>query len=164
MNSLPGSKDGTCRTERLSHVEVAQNLKANHTFGFPVYALNGMLASDKTIPKWDSRARVGLYVGTSPRHAINVSLVLSLDTGLMSPKFHVQHDDFFETVSPKASNPLILSHWQTLSGIRLDGKPEKIKPRNSRGSKSVTNKAGVIPTVFAESDLFEMEGEVPPMF
>jgi hypothetical protein len=65
-------------------------------------------------------------MGPSPKHTGNVSLVLSLDTGLVFPQFHVQHDDFFETVSPKAGNPAILSHWQNLSRIRLDGNPEKI--------------------------------------
>jgi hypothetical protein len=92
---LLDSKDGTRPSERFSGVEVAPNLKSNHTFGCPVYALNNKLASEKTIPKWDSRARVGLYIGPAPRCARNVSLVLSLDTGLVSPQFHVQHDDFF---------------------------------------------------------------------
>jgi hypothetical protein len=126
-NSLPDSRDGTCPSERFSGVEVSPNLKSNHTFGCPVYALNIKLASGKTIPKWNSRARLGLYIGPSPRYAINVSLVLSLDTGLVSPQFHVQHDDFLETASPKACNPAILSHWQKLSGIGLDGKTEKVK-------------------------------------
>jgi hypothetical protein len=128
---LPDSKDGTCPFERFSGVEVSPNLKSNHTFGCPVYALNSRLASGNSIPKWNPRARVGLYIGPSPRHARNVSLVLSLDTGLVSPQFHVQHDDFFETVSPQAGNPAILSHWQKLSGIRLDGKAEKINARVS---------------------------------
>jgi hypothetical protein len=59
-NSLPDSKDGTCPFERFSGVEVAPNLKSNHTFGCPAYALSSKLASGKTIPKWNSRARVGL--------------------------------------------------------------------------------------------------------
>jgi hypothetical protein len=94
-NSLPDSKDGTCPSERFSGVEVAPNLKSNHTFGCPVYDLNRKLASEKTTPKWDSRARVGLYIGPSPRQARHLSLVLRLDTGQVSPQFHVQHDDFF---------------------------------------------------------------------
>jgi hypothetical protein len=130
-NYLPDSKDGTCPFERFSGVEVATNLKSNHTFGCPVYALSSKLASGNTIPKWNSRARVGLYIGPSPSHARNVSLVLSLDTGLVSPQFHVQHDDFFDTAIPKAGNPAILSHWQKLYGIRLDGKAEKFNTKVS---------------------------------
>jgi hypothetical protein len=58
MNYLPDSKDGTPPSDIFSGVEVSQNLKANHTVGCPVYGLNSKLASIKTIPKWDSRARV----------------------------------------------------------------------------------------------------------
>jgi hypothetical protein len=161
-NSLPDSKDGTCLFKIFSGVEVAHNLKSNHTCGCPVYALSSKLASGKTVPKWNSRARVGLYIGPSPRHARNVSLVLSLDTGLMSPQFHVQHDDFFETVSPKSGNPAILSHWQKLSGIRLDGKAEKVITKVSRGSKPTSKKTRVEPAASLEPDLFELEQEVPP--
>jgi hypothetical protein len=53
-NLLPDSNDGTCPSERFSGVEVAPNLKENHTFGCLVYALNNKLASGKSIPKWDS--------------------------------------------------------------------------------------------------------------
>jgi hypothetical protein len=161
-NSLPDSKDGTCPFERFLGVEVATNLKSNHTFGCPVYALNSKLASGKTIPKWNSRARVGLYIGPSPRHAINVSLVLSLDTGLVSPQFHVQHDDFFETVIPKAGNPAILSYWQKLSGIRFDGKAEKVNSKVSRGNKPTSKDTRVEPAASLEPDIFELEQEVPP--
>jgi hypothetical protein len=68
----------------------------------------------------------------------------------------------FETVSPNAGNPAILPHWQKLSGIRLDGKLEKIKSRISRGSKSISKEARVAPAVIAEPDIFELEEEVPP--
>jgi hypothetical protein len=95
-NSLPDREDGTCPSERLSDIEIAPNIKSNHTFVSPVYALNSKLASGKTIPKWDSRARVGLYIEPSPRHTRNITLVLSLDTGLVSPQFHVQHDVFLK--------------------------------------------------------------------
>jgi hypothetical protein len=107
--------------------------------------LNSRLASGKSIPKWNPRARVGLYIGPSPIHAISVSLVLSLDTGLVSPQFNVQHDDLFETVSPKAGNPAVLSHWQKLSGIRLDSKAEKVNIRVSRGRKSTVRENRVEP-------------------
>jgi hypothetical protein len=134
-NSLTDGKDGTCPFERFSGVEVAPKLNSNHIFGCPVYALNSKLAYGKTLPKWNHRARVGLYIDPSPRHARKVSLVLSLDTGLVSPQFHVKPDDFFETVSPKAGNPAILSHGHKLSDIRLDGKAEKVNSKVSRGNK-----------------------------
>jgi hypothetical protein len=161
-NSLPDSKDGTCPFERFSGVGVAPNLKSNHTFVCPVYALNSKLASGKTIPKWNSRARVGLYIGPSPRHARNIYLVLSLYTGLVSPQFHVQHADFFETVSPKAGNTEILSHWQKLYGIILNGKAEKVNSKVSRGNKPTFKETRVEPAASLEPDLFKLEQEVPP--
>jgi hypothetical protein len=144
INSLPDIKDGTCPSERFSGVEVAPNIKANHTCGCPVYALNSKLAAGKSIPKWDSRARVGLYL---PGHARNVYLVLSLDTSLVSPQFHVHHDNLFETVSPKAGNTTVLSYWQKLSGLRLDGKPEKTRQNGIVGINPRTKKSGVVPSV-----------------
>jgi hypothetical protein len=81
-------------------------------------------------------------MGPSPRHVRNVSLVLSLDTGLVLPQFHVQHDDFFKTVSPKAGNPSVLSHWQKLFGLRLDGKPVKTKSKKKFRGTTATNDGG----------------------
>jgi hypothetical protein len=71
---------------------------------------------------------------------------------------------FFETVSPKAGNPAILSHWQKLAGIRLDGKTEKVKSRISRVSKSTSKEARVVTSAISQPDLFKLEEEIPPMF
>jgi hypothetical protein len=50
-------------------------------------------------PKWTERARIGMYLGNSPIHARSVALVLNLETGLVSPQFHIRFDDLFETAS-----------------------------------------------------------------
>jgi hypothetical protein len=164
IQSLPNIKDGTCPVERFSGVEVAPNLKANHNFGRPVYALNEKLAAGKSIPKWDSRAKASLYLGSSPRHSRNGALMLSSDTGIVSPYAHARHDDFFKTVSPKAGNPAVLSHWQKLSGLRLDDQPNNPRPKSKLRSNPVTNEKGVVSTVAAEPDLYELEEETPPCF
>jgi hypothetical protein len=104
-----------------------------------MYDLNSKLAAGKSIPKWDPRARVGLYLGPSPRHARNLYMVLSLDTGVVSHQFHMQHDDLFETASPNAGNPLlVLSHGQTLSGLRLDTTPGKARHKSAHPITTVT--------------------------
>jgi hypothetical protein len=46
--------------------------------------------------------------------------------------------------------------------MRLDGVPEKVKSRSSRGSKSTSKEAMVVPAEIAEPDLFELEEELPP--
>jgi hypothetical protein len=117
-NSLPDKEDASSPIERFSRVEVGPHLKENHRFGCPVYALNNRLQSGNRTPKWDPRARLGIYLGPSPRHASSVSLVLSLETGLVSPQYHVRHDDFFETVRPSSQNPSTLSMWQSLAGLK----------------------------------------------
>jgi hypothetical protein len=89
-----------------------------HTFGCPVFALNNSLASSKSIPRWEPRARLGLNLGPSPTHARNVHLVLSLTTGLVSPQFHVRFDDFFETVKSGIGDAGVASTWQRLAGFK----------------------------------------------
>ncbi|KAL7478239.1 hypothetical protein ACHAW6_004009, partial [Cyclotella cf. meneghiniana] len=73
--------------------------------------------SRKTLPKWSPRARLGLNLGPSPNHARNVNLILNLDTGLVSPQFHCQYDDFFETTSLNKPDTMTSSNWQVLAGL-----------------------------------------------
>lgn len=69
-----------------------------HTFGCPAFVLDAPLQSGQKTPKWKERAITGVYLGRSPQHAGNVSLVLNLRTGHVSPQFHVAFDDDFTTV------------------------------------------------------------------
>jgi Reverse transcriptase (RNA-dependent DNA polymerase) len=90
--------------------------EGEHPFGCPAYVLDSQLQSGKTIPKWESRSRLGIYLGPSLQHARSVGLVLSLSTGMVSPQFHVRYDDEFETTTGK---PITLpkSEWQTKCGF-----------------------------------------------
>jgi hypothetical protein len=83
-----------------------------------VFALNNTLASNKALPRWDPRARLGLNLEPSPTHARNVHLVLSLTTGLVSPQFHVHFDDFFETCKYGVTDGGLASTWQCLAGFK----------------------------------------------
>ena len=58
-----------------------------------------------------------------PVHARNVSLVLSLTTGLVSPQFHCNHDDFFETVSRAPGSTA--SSWKRLLGFVVAPRSER---------------------------------------
>jgi hypothetical protein len=113
----PDKEDGTSALERFTGAEVAVNLKDCHTPLCPVSALNSALTSGNPIPKWDNICRLGINLGPYPMHAINVSLVLNLTTGLSSPQFHVKHDEFFETVSSRTGAPVTTSNWQSLAGF-----------------------------------------------
>jgi hypothetical protein len=85
-----------------------------HTFGCPCYVLDHRLQSETgMIPKWEPRARMGIYVGCSPAHASNVALILNPRTGHVSPQFHIVFDDDFTTVQYlwKTTVP---PHWADL--------------------------------------------------
>ena len=83
-----------------------QALKQAHPWGCPVYVLDPRLTSDGgKIPKWQPRSRRGQYVGVSPLHAENISLIRNLTTGHLSPQYHLVHDDWFETVYSSAEQP-----------------------------------------------------------
>ena len=73
-------------------------LKDLHVFGCPVYVLDPKLQQGKKLPRWQPRSRRGIFVGYSPHHSSDVPLVLNLQTGSISPQYHVVFDDTFSTV------------------------------------------------------------------
>jgi hypothetical protein len=100
MNNLTCNKSGRTPYQILAGLEDTQlDIKSFHTFGCPCYVLDNRLQSGLSIlPKWEPRARMGIYVGRSPAHASNVGLILIPRTGHVSPQFHVVYDDDFTTV------------------------------------------------------------------
>ena len=85
--------------EMLTGVKVRPRFNTFHTFGCHVYQLSTALQNGKKIPKCDPRCNLGLDLENSPRHSKTVSNVLNQQTGRMSPQFHIQHDEFFETIA-----------------------------------------------------------------
>jgi hypothetical protein len=124
-NSLP-TKNGRSPLELFTQTDVAPNLKNFHTFGCPVFALEHRLQSQQSVGSWASRARLGVNLGPSPRHARNVSMVLNLNTGLVSPQFHVKHDEFFETIT--SSNRSGRAAWIVLSKFKRPNTPSPLIP------------------------------------
>lgn len=71
-----------------------------HTFGCPTYNLDPKLQEGNSQGnKWAERSRIGIYLGPSREHSSNMHLILNPDTGLVSPQFHIKHDDRFGTVN-----------------------------------------------------------------
>ena len=72
-------------------------------------------------PNGDHEKRIGQYMGNSEAHAITVGLVRNIQTGSVSPQFHVIYDDSVETVhSSEDSKPLIWEELLTFSSFRND--------------------------------------------
>ena len=116
-NAAPSIKSGRTPLESFSNTRVHPQVLNFHPPFCPVYVLHSGLqgGGGKRPNKWVRRSRTAVYLGSSPRHARSVALVLSLLSGYVSPQFHLKFDDFFETVQDAKSLPQ--SKWQALSGF-----------------------------------------------
>jgi len=117
-NSTPTS--GATRTpyEVFHGSKVSPNLKFFQPFGCPVFVLDKSMQAGKKIPKWNIRARMGIYLGMSMQHARSVALVLNMETGHISPQFHVTFDPKFETIRGSLGNISPESKWQVECGFK----------------------------------------------
>jgi len=112
-NVMPDLQQKHVPIEAFSGTKVTINPKHWSHFGCPVYVLDNDLQAGKKINKWQYRARVGSYLGQSLQHERTVALVLSLETGLVSPQFHVQMDTTFQTMKKSFGAMPPRVHWMT---------------------------------------------------
>ncbi len=69
FNRLPSIDTGLSPNELWSQSRnTSHDLRRTHPFGCPVYVLDPALQDGNKIPKWDTRARRGMFVGFSPNH------------------------------------------------------------------------------------------------
>jgi hypothetical protein len=115
MNNLSFRADGHTPSETLASLDSTPvNLSNFHTFGCPCYVFNNRLKSGVgKIPKWEPQARMGIYIGCSPLHVANVSLIINPRTGHISPQFHVVYNDEFTTVQYLCT-ATVPPHWAAL--------------------------------------------------
>ncbi len=101
LNNLVHQADGRMPYKTNASLEALKTkLSDFHTFGSPCYVLDACLQSGlKAIPKWETQAWMGMYVGQTPSHASNISLILNSRTGHILPQFCVVYDDDFTMVS-----------------------------------------------------------------
>ena len=134
MNSTPRTDDSRFSPiERFGREKVRPQLKNFHSFGCPVYVLSAPLQTQQAQSKWMSRARLGIYLGMSPRHARSVALVLNPRSGLVSPQWHVKFDDNFETVAGTSENNH--GNWKKEAGFLT------IQSQNPKSRKHTTKVA-----------------------
>ncbi|KAL7579713.1 hypothetical protein ACA910_021857 [Epithemia clementina (nom. ined.)] len=70
-----------------------------HVWSCPTYVLHKKISDGMKLPRWQPCSDRCMFVGLSPTHATNVPLVLNLQTGAITPQFHVVFDDWFATVT-----------------------------------------------------------------
>ena len=128
LNDTPNMQDLHKRSSEqiFSSTMVQHNVKHQKTFGCPTYVLDSKLQNGNIFHKWNSRSKVGIYLGRSPQHSRNVALILDRYTGLVSPQFHVVHDNLFETVTQENYE----SKWQAKAGF------VSVTTKRSQGNKS----------------------------
>ena len=83
------------------------NLKHFHPFGCLVYVLQALLQTQSPFQEWGERSRIGIFLCHSPHHASSMPLVLSTQTGLVSPQFHCVYDDDIDTVKKEQADTSI---------------------------------------------------------
>ena len=122
-NHLKLDEKGYAPIHKFSKTFANIEIKNWHTWGCPVFVLEAKAQSGKA-PKWDPKARVGIYLGHSPCHAGSVTLVLNPRTLHVSPQYHVVFDDNFSTV-PYMRTGEIPDHWSTLVENNLESTTDK---------------------------------------
>jgi hypothetical protein len=127
LNHLP-RKDGTTRAGQFAGSGHKLNMQDQRTFGCPVYVLQDPLQmAGGKIPKWNSRVRLGVYLGQLPVHASTVLLMLNPMTGHVSAQLHCVFDDDFATIDNihlprQMTEP---SHWKEMCQVSTDSHIDK---------------------------------------
>ncbi len=97
-----------------------EEFNQSHVFGCLVYVLDATLQDGHKLPKWAPRAHLGVFLGFSTLHSSQVPLVMNVDTGKISPQFHVIFDDKFETVLSMALGDSIDDQWKLIFCLKQE--------------------------------------------
>ena len=85
-NNLNVDINGKSPMQKICKTCKPIDVSTYHAWACPIFVLESKAQiNPKGLPKWDSRARLGIYLGYSPADAGNVALVLNPATGHMSP-------------------------------------------------------------------------------
>jgi hypothetical protein len=144
--STPNLTDGISPLEKFSGTKVKPKFRHFHTFGCPAYVLDNNLQGGASLPKWDERARVGIYLGPSLQHARSIALILNLTTGHTSPQFHAAFDDEFTTTRGKGQI-LPVSNWQRVAGFTKLKTQALARPTSVREGAITSNAYDKIPAI-----------------
>eukprot|EP00957_Ditylum_brightwellii_P016744 1260366-Ditylum_brightwellii.AAC.1 len=87
-------------------------MKSIHVWGSPVYVLKSQLQDGVKTPHWSPQHTQCQFLGFSMQHSLQVVLVRNLNTGSVTPQWHVGFDDSFSTsFSTIDTSP---PHWNDL--------------------------------------------------
>ena len=121
FNRLPSTKSGVSPNELWSgSLSTGHDLRRARPFGCPAYVLDPKLQDGNKIPKWDTRARRGMFVGFSTQHSSLVPLIMNLQTGKITPQFHVVFDEKFHTVASLPAGATLREEWSSIITFESD--------------------------------------------
>jgi hypothetical protein len=124
-NHIPKRSQGLAPIELFCGTRLnCSYLRRARVFGCPSFVLDPKLQDGKKLPKWKPRSRQGQFLGFSPDHSTSVSLILNVQTGSISPQFHVVFDEKFTTVS--SSHSITDRHESILDLLRQPGSRENL--------------------------------------
>ena len=130
-NHLPRTAHGQTPIEIFTGLKTQdpQFLLRCRVWGSPCYVLDPRLQDGKRIPKFTKRSRLGMYMGLSNQHSSSVGRILNLQTGNVSPQYHVIHDEQFTSVHGTLSDELFdAGEWNSL--IKLDPPVNYVDPND----------------------------------
>ena len=103
FNRLPNLTSGILPNELWSRVQRVDNeISSAHVFGCFVYVLDALLQDGKKIPKWNHRARLGLFLGFSDIFLHNSMSFLTINLKLSTP---------WQSINLLIGNELISFGW-----------------------------------------------------
>jgi hypothetical protein len=120
--------------------------------------LNKEIQDGKKARKWIDRTRIGINLGPSPRHASSVALILNLKTGLVSPQFHCQYDDLFESTTGTQARYMPRFLWQQKCGFSLNHSSED---EGDTASQSEPTKVTTNITLEDEVSTLSVQDDIP---
>jgi hypothetical protein len=124
-NHMPKRSQGLAPIELFCGTRLnCSYLRRARVFGCPSFVLDPKLQDGKKLPKWKPRSRQGQFLGFSSSHSTSVSLILNIQTGSISPQFHVVFDEKFTTVS--SGHVVSDRHEAILDLLRQPGSRENL--------------------------------------
>jgi hypothetical protein len=105
-------------------------------FGSPVYSLDSSLQTGALGPgKWKERSFQSVYIGHSKHHVSKVILFYNPATRLVSPQYHVIHDESFDTVQLNMSaaklDAMLDALFATSEWIHTDAYSDDLEPQST---------------------------------
>ena len=103
----------TVLKKKATHVDINRAW----TWTRHLYILDPKLHDGKEIPKWEKWSTTSIFMGFYHTHSSLISLVFNINTGSVTPQFHVIHDELFTTVLNFGANNLdaLYDRWYIIS-------------------------------------------------